>query len=210
MFFVNPIGNLECYCISQFIFVPKGCHPHHQLQIIDIQLSLCQVIPRWHEHWTSNKVYDGDMIVLQGQEKTFLSQSMGGSADINKQYTNLTFTPTQADRFVLAFRSWLRRHGNSKPEWFGLADKQPLPSAVLSKREVWNPHPPFLFSYPLQELFWFVRTNNFVLWTTKAMHMKWNFTEIDSINVTILVRWQWYNNEFLHGNLPYSPIVLEC
>ncbi|KAL8088086.1 hypothetical protein AgCh_038013 [Apium graveolens] len=27
------------------------------------------VIPRWHEHWTSNKVYDRDMIVLQGQEK---------------------------------------------------------------------------------------------------------------------------------------------
>lgn len=95
-----------------------------------------QVIPRWHEHWTSNKVYDGDMIVLQGQEKTFLSQSMGGSADINKQYTKLTFTPTQADRFVLAFRSWLRRHGNSEPEWFGLTDKQPLPSAVLSKREM--------------------------------------------------------------------------
>jgi hypothetical protein len=62
----------------------------------------------------------------------------------------------------------------------------------------------------LQELFWFVRTNNFVLWTTKAMHMKWNFTEIDSINETMLVRWQWYNNEFLLGNLPYSPIVLEC
>ena len=37
------------------------------------------------------------------------------------------------------------------------------------------------------------------------MHMKWNFIEIDSINVTILVRWQWYSNEFLLGNLPYSP-----
>lgn len=136
MFFVDPIGNLECYCFSQVIFVPKGCHPHQQLKIIHIKLSLCQVIPRWHEHWTSNKVYDGDMIVLQGQEKTFLSQSMGGSDDINKQYTKLTFTPTQSDRFVLEFRSWLRRHGNSKPEWFGLTGKQPLPSTVLSKREV--------------------------------------------------------------------------
>ncbi|KAM7528017.1 hypothetical protein LguiB_031427 [Lonicera macranthoides] len=69
------------------------------------------VIPRWHEHWTSNKVYDGDMIVLQGQEKVFLSNSMeGGSADVNKEYTTITFTPTQADRFVLAFRNWLRHH----------------------------------------------------------------------------------------------------
>lgn len=95
-----------------------------------------QVVPRWHEHWTSNKVYDGDMIVLQGQEKVFLSQSMDGSTDVNRQYTKLTFTPTQADRFVLAFRNWLRRHGNSQPEWFGNANIQSLPSTYLSKRQV--------------------------------------------------------------------------
>lgn len=99
-------------------------------------LCLWQVVPRWHEHWTSNKVYDGDMIVLQGQEKIFLSQSMEGSEDVNKQYTKLTFTPTQADRFVLAFRNWLRRHGNSQPDWFGFSSQQPLPSTVLSKRQV--------------------------------------------------------------------------
>ncbi|KAL8214333.1 hypothetical protein R6Q57_003782 [Mikania cordata] len=95
-----------------------------------------QVIPRWHEHWTSNKVYDGDMIVLQGQEKIFLSQSMNGSTDVNKHYTKLTFTPTQADRFVLAFRNWLRQHGNSQPEWFGHANTQSLPSTYLSKRQM--------------------------------------------------------------------------
>ncbi|XVF69031.1 hypothetical protein PTKIN_Ptkin11bG0048600 [Pterospermum kingtungense] len=95
-----------------------------------------QVVPRWYEHWTSNKVYDGDMIVLQGQEKIFLSKSMESSEDINKQYTNLTFTPTQADRFVLAFRNWLRRHGNSQPEWLSSTIQQPLPSTVLSKREM--------------------------------------------------------------------------
>ncbi|XP_047969546.1 pheophorbide a oxygenase, chloroplastic [Salvia hispanica] len=94
-----------------------------------------QVVPRWHEHWTSNKVYDGDMIVLQGQEKVFLSQS--NNSDVNKQYTKLTFTPTQADRFVLAFRNWLSRHGNSQPQWFGsTASNQPLPSTVLSKRQM--------------------------------------------------------------------------
>ncbi|KAI5575766.1 hypothetical protein BDE02_09G002100 [Populus trichocarpa] len=32
---------------------------------------LCQVVPRWHEHWTSNKVYDGDMIVFQGKRRYF-------------------------------------------------------------------------------------------------------------------------------------------
>ncbi|CAI9785905.1 unnamed protein product [Fraxinus pennsylvanica] len=94
-----------------------------------------QVVPRWHEHWTSNKVYDGDMIVLQGQEKIFLSKSKDGSGDVNKQYTKITFTPTQSDRFVLAFRNWLRRHGNSQPEWFGTADQQ-LPSTILSKHQM--------------------------------------------------------------------------
>lgn len=93
-----------------------------------------QVTPRWFEHWTSNKVYDGDMIVLQGQEKIFQAQD----GDVNAQYGKLTFTPTQADRFVLAFRSWMRKHGKGGPEWFpearGLG--QPLPSTVLSKQQM--------------------------------------------------------------------------
>ncbi|CAM8967594.1 unnamed protein product [Rhodiola kirilowii] len=95
-----------------------------------------QIVPRWHEHWTSNKVYDGDMIVLQGQEKIFLSKSKEGSTDVNKEYTKLTFTPTQADRFVLAFRNWLRRHGNSQPEWYGTSIGLPPPSTILSKRQM--------------------------------------------------------------------------
>lgn len=106
------------------------------VSLVMFSMCLCQVVPRWHEHWTSNKVYDGDMIVLQGQEKIFLSESKDGNTDVNKQYTKLTFTPTQADRFVLAFRNWLRRHGNSQPEWFSKSDQQPLPSTVLSKRQV--------------------------------------------------------------------------
>lgn len=97
---------------------------------------MMQLFPRWYEHWTSNKVYDGDMIVLQGQEKIFLSKSKEASADVNQQYTKITFTPTQADRMVLAFRNWLRRYGNSQPDWFGYADQQSLPSTFLSKRQV--------------------------------------------------------------------------
>ncbi|XVF46784.1 hypothetical protein PTKIN_Ptkin03bG0056200 [Pterospermum kingtungense] len=95
-----------------------------------------QVVPRWYEHWISNKVYDGDMIVLQGQERIFLSKSMESSEDINKQYTKLTFTPTQADRLVLAFRYWLRRHGNNQPRWLSFGVQQSLPSTVLSKQQM--------------------------------------------------------------------------
>lgn len=89
------------------------------------------------------------MIVLQGQEKVFLSKSMESpDYDVNKQYTKLTFTPTQADRFVLAFRNWLRRHGKSQPEWFGsTAANQPLPSTVLTKREVSHRYIPLIYIY---------------------------------------------------------------
>eukprot|EP00253_Pinus_taeda_P032269 PITA_32269 len=77
------------------------------------------------------------MIVLQGQEKIFLANTSTGDFDVNRDYTTLTFTPTQADRFVLAFRNWLRRYGNGQPEWIGPnTSGQPLPSTVLSKREM--------------------------------------------------------------------------
>nr|CAB3502028.1 unnamed protein product [Digitaria exilis] len=101
-----------------------------------IEFAHHKVVPRWYEHWTSNLVYDGDMIVLQGQEKIFLAASKESSADVNQQYTKITFTPTQADRFVLAFRTWLRKFGNSQPEWFGNPSQEALPSTVLSKREM--------------------------------------------------------------------------
>ncbi|KAL8167881.1 hypothetical protein V2J09_009380 [Rumex salicifolius] len=112
------------------------CSARNFFQLTVPGSSWWQVVPRWHEHWTSNKVYDGDMIVLQGQEKFFLSQSKEGYGDVNKQYTKITFTPTQADRFVLAFRNWLRRHGNGEPNWFGPANQQSLRSTTLSKREM--------------------------------------------------------------------------
>ncbi|GLJ04974.1 hypothetical protein SUGI_0008020 [Cryptomeria japonica] len=96
-----------------------------------------QLVPRWHEHWTSNKVYDGDMIVLQGQEKSFLANASQDGCDVNKEYTKLTFTPTQADRFVLAFRNWLRLHGNGQPEWLvPITSGQPPPSTILSKQQM--------------------------------------------------------------------------
>uniref|UniRef100_A0A803MGQ3 Pheophorbide a oxygenase domain-containing protein n=1 Tax=Chenopodium quinoa TaxID=63459 RepID=A0A803MGQ3_CHEQI len=112
--------------------------PCYYMNKIETDAKLPIVVPRWHEHWTSNKVYDGDMIVLQGQEKYFHSKTTDDSEDINAQYTKITFTPTQSDRFVLAFRNWLRRHGDGQPEWFGDVKQQPLPSTVLSKRQEGN------------------------------------------------------------------------
>lgn len=122
------------------------------------------MVPRWYEHWTSNKVYDGDMIVLQGQEKVFLSKSMDSSTDVNEEYTKLTFTPTQADRLVLAFRNWLRRHGNSQPEWFGTPNQQSLPSTILSKRQVFLNSQ--LISHPLKFDDLGCLDSNIWLWTS--------------------------------------------
>ncbi len=77
--------------------------------------------------------------------------------DVNAQYSKLTFTPTQADRFVLAFCSWLRTYGNSQPDWFPEANlSQPLPSTVLSKYEVGLPFSCALCVFPLAFLFGFL------------------------------------------------------
>ncbi|KGN64853.1 hypothetical protein Csa_022799 [Cucumis sativus] len=42
-----------------------------------------QVVPRWHEHWTSNKVYDGDMIVLQGSGEDIFIDGSTEKANLN-------------------------------------------------------------------------------------------------------------------------------
>lgn len=79
---------------------------------------------------------DGMSIGLQTRSKmeTWLFFKAQKRSSFHNQYTKLTFTPTQADRFVLVFRNWLRRHVNSQPEW--LSVQQPLPSTVLSKRQM--------------------------------------------------------------------------
>ncbi|KAG6417334.1 hypothetical protein SASPL_119488 [Salvia splendens] len=78
-----------------------------------------QVVPRWHEHWTSNKVYDGDMIVLQGQEKVFLSQSNNNdNAHIALCYTRINFSKMGCDRGILRWRNGYRVSINSNMVWY--------------------------------------------------------------------------------------------
>jgi pheophorbide a oxygenase len=64
--------------------------------------------------WSMMVIYD--MIVLQVQVKNFLAASKETSADVNQQYTEITFTSTQVYQFVLVFHTWLRKFGNSQPE----------------------------------------------------------------------------------------------
>ncbi|CAI5525056.1 unnamed protein product [Closterium sp. Naga37s-1] len=97
-----------------------------------------QLYPRWLEHLTSNLIYDGDMIVLQGQEKVLKGGGGGGGG---VPYSKLTYTPAAADRMVLAFRNWLRRYGGGEPAWdpsltAGPGGAAPLPSTVLSRAEM--------------------------------------------------------------------------
>ncbi|CAI5532322.1 unnamed protein product [Closterium sp. Naga37s-1] len=98
-----------------------------------------QLYPRWLEHLTSNLIYDGDMIVLQGQEKVLKGGGGGGGGGV--PYSKLTYTPAGADRMVLAFRNWLRRYGGGEPAWdpsltAGPGGAAPLPSTVLSRKEM--------------------------------------------------------------------------
>lgn len=77
--------------------------------------------------WTLNKVYNGDMVVLQGQEKVFLTIKERWCQPIYKANFHLYIS------LVLAFRNWLLRHGNSQP-----SGSAPAATAIhhLSKRQV--------------------------------------------------------------------------
>lgn len=61
---------------------------------------LIQLTPRWLSHMGNNGVLEDDQIFLHWQER-FLDQKGA------KPYAQACYLPTQADRYVLAFRKWV-------------------------------------------------------------------------------------------------------
>ncbi|MFE4107935.1 aromatic ring-hydroxylating dioxygenase subunit alpha [Almyronema epifaneia] len=60
-----------------------------------------QLTPRWYSHIGNNGVLEDDQIFLHLQERQL--EKAG-----NKRYAQACYLPTQADRYVLAFRQWVR------------------------------------------------------------------------------------------------------
>jgi phenylpropionate dioxygenase-like ring-hydroxylating dioxygenase large terminal subunit len=69
--------------------------------------------PRWWDHISNrNEVLDGDVVMLHEQERELERRRRRGEEAGWQQAYRM---PTGADRFVIAFRHWLDRHG--PPDW---------------------------------------------------------------------------------------------
>ncbi|MGB3614405.1 MAG: Rieske 2Fe-2S domain-containing protein [Elainellaceae cyanobacterium] len=59
-----------------------------------------KLTPRWYSHVGNNRILEDDQIFLHLQER--LLERAG-----NKPYAQACYLPTQADRYVIAFRKWI-------------------------------------------------------------------------------------------------------
>ncbi|GAQ78985.1 pheophorbide a oxygenase family protein [Klebsormidium nitens] len=109
-----------------------ACFPRNFLKFA------ARLTPRWFDHVrTRNKVLDGDLVLLQGQELLSL-QSFSGpvddqpstsaapeSVDSHQNGASTShgfadrkyFMPTKSDRPIAAFRKWVKDFGNGGPRW---------------------------------------------------------------------------------------------
>lgn len=82
--------------------------------------TLHRLTPRWWEHISvRNQVLDGDMILLQQQER-FLQQRQ-----LTESWQTTYKLPTSADRFAIEFRKWFDRYCGGQLPWseVGLNDR---------------------------------------------------------------------------------------
>jgi hypothetical protein len=114
-----------------------ACFPRNFLKLA------AKLKPRWIDHvGTRNKVLDGDLILLQGQEVLTFQQASaraglvddhssgsdgqngaGGHGngaseeDLSGLEDRRYFMPTKSDRPIKAFREWVKEFGNGGPRW---------------------------------------------------------------------------------------------
>ncbi|GAQ78701.1 Pheophorbide a oxygenase [Klebsormidium nitens] len=88
---------------------------------------LFALIPRWLLHIRQHSILDSDLMILHLAEKR-LQREGGGTDNWSRAY----FMPTAADRYIVAFRRWLTKHGGGQPD-FG-PQPEPAPTAAQPGR----------------------------------------------------------------------------
>lgn len=91
--YATPISKGKCRLFARFPF--KFASP--------LPRFLIRRTPRWLSHMGNNGVLEDDQLFLHRQER-WLEQ--GG----DRPYGQLCYLPTQADRYVSAFRQWVRQY----------------------------------------------------------------------------------------------------
>ncbi|MEM8805027.1 MAG: Rieske 2Fe-2S domain-containing protein [Cyanobacteria bacterium P01_G01_bin.38] len=105
--YATPTRKGECRLFARFPFKFSS-----KLPGLFIKLT-----PRWYSHVGNNRVLEDDQIFLHIQER--LLEKRG-----NRPYAQACYLPTQADRYVVAFRKWVREFAADPfpgqalpPEW---------------------------------------------------------------------------------------------
>ncbi|MGB7248547.1 MAG: Rieske 2Fe-2S domain-containing protein [Phormidesmis sp.] len=85
---------------------------------------LHHVTPRWFEHLkTRNQVLDGDMALLQKQERTLQQRQQ------TESWKTAYKMPASADRLVIEFRNWFDRYGQLTYPW------KEIPTDTLARED---------------------------------------------------------------------------
>ncbi len=115
--YATPIRKGECRVFARFPFKFSSKLPGFFIKLT----------PRWYSHINNNRVLEDDQIFLHVQERLL---EKGGSPEerLNSEspdqrpYAQTCYLPTQADRYVVAFRNWVSEFAADP------FSNQPLPS----------------------------------------------------------------------------------
>ncbi|MEO0349339.1 MAG: Rieske 2Fe-2S domain-containing protein [Cyanobacteria bacterium P01_A01_bin.15] len=88
--YATPIRKGECRLFARFPFKFSS-----KLPGLFIKLT-----PRWYSHVSNNRVLEDDQIFLHIQERRL-------EREAHRPYAQSCYLPTQADRYVIAFRKWV-------------------------------------------------------------------------------------------------------
>lgn len=96
--YATPIRKGECRLFARFPFKFSSKLPGFFIKLT----------PRWYSHIGNNGVLEDDQIFLHLQER-LLEQAQGATAaEQQRLYAQACYLPTPADRYVVAFRNWVR------------------------------------------------------------------------------------------------------
>ena len=104
-------------------------------------------IPTWANHLLAARFLNQDALFLHAQERTFthggtyvtsVNQHDDEAISLNKDYKELVYTPTQADKGVVLFREWLRRKAGGRIPFQGDATVPTVNNEVVFDQ--WNFH----------------------------------------------------------------------
>ena len=96
--YATPIRKGECRLFARFPFKFSSKLPGFFIKLT----------PQWASHIGNNRVLEDDQIFLHIQERLLEKAGVGtASSEENRSYAQTCYLPTQADRYVIAFRKWI-------------------------------------------------------------------------------------------------------